>query len=184
MSTFTKSAIAFGVVAGVFGLAAFLGYSPFLKVVQQAIGGSSSGSTFTTAKTAYVAINLASAGANGTSTSILNGDSQDRVVKGVDVACGGVGTSKTAYAGAGLANLFFTLGTTSTSAPAAYPAGFNKIGGVDYNLSTSTPNTLIASSTAGVSTTSIVWATGSYLTIFSNATNTATCTAGVTYIPR
>lgn len=182
MTTFSKCLLAFAVVGAFAGIVAFFNFSPFRDAVV-ALGGSPSGTTFSTAKTAYLALNLANVGTNGTSTSITNTDANDRIVKSVDIGCVNVGTSRTAYTGAGLANLFFTLGTTTTSAPAAYPAGFNKIGGVDYNLSTSTPNTLVASSTAGVSTTSLVWAAGSSLTVFSNATNTATCTAGVTYMP-
>lgn len=147
-----------------------------------AVGGSSAGTTFNTAKFAGAVASLASAGANGTTTSILNTDAFDRIVLDVEAGCEGVGSSKTAYTGTGLANLFVTVGTTSTAAPAAFPSGFNVVGGVNYNISTSTPNTLLASSTAGVSTTSIIWSAGSYLTYFTNATNTAACTFGSRYM--
>lgn len=181
MSTSLKSLIAFVVAAGI--TLAIYGAYLYPKAAQQTAGTSAAGSTFGTGKTAYAAINLANPGANGTSTSISNPDANDRIVRSIDIGCEGVGTSKAAYSGGGLANLLFTFGTTSDSAPASYPAGFNKIGGVDYAVSTSTPNTGLASTTMGVSSTSIVWTAGSNLTIFTNATNTASCTAGVTYMP-
>jgi len=121
--------------------------------------------------------------ATATSTSVLNSDAQDRVVRGVDVACSGVGTSKTAYTGAGLAALTFTAATTSTSAPAA-------LGNTNYTFNatvgTSTTDVYVATTTSnGVNSAtgnSMRWQTGTYMTVASNATNTAACVVSVSYL--
>lgn len=144
--------------------------------------GSPAGSSFNSAKFAGETASLASAGENGTSTSILNSDVFDRYITSVVVACNTVGTSKTAYSGGGLANWTITVATTSTAAPATLPSGYNPVLGGVLNVSTSTPNTLVASSTAGVSSTTLLWAANSYLTFQSNATNTAACTFGANYV--
>lgn len=144
--------------------------------------GSPSGSSFSNAKFAGETASLASPGANGTSTSILNSDSSDRYITSLIAACNTVGTSKTAYSGTGLANWTVTVATTSTADPAALPAGYNTITGNPLVIGTSTVVSLVASSTAGVATTSQLWAANSYLTFQSNATNTAACTFGATYV--
>lgn len=182
MSTFTKSAIAFGVVAGIFGLVTFFGYSPFVKMVQT-LGTSPQGTTSSTAKFFSVAVSLTSPGANATSSSIQNTSSNDYYISSLKSGCESVGTSQTAYTGLGLASLKVTVATTSTAAPSTWPAGTNVIGGSSLTIGTSTPNFGVSSSTipgpTGVSTTSIIWAAGSYLTFMTNATNTAQCTFGV-----
>ena len=144
-------------------------------------GSSPAGSTFSTQKVAQVAVNLASPGSNGTSTSILNTDANDRFITGEEVGCETVGTSKTAYTGTGLASLTLTIATTSTAAPATI-SNTNTLPVV--TIATATPNFVISSSTAGTPGTSIVsniWASGSYLSFATNATNTALCTIGVRY---
>jgi hypothetical protein len=94
--------------------------------------------------------------------------------------CTGLGTSQTAYTGAGLANLSFTAGTTTTSAPAALS---NSNYSFNSNISTTSSVTYVASSTEGViSGYSRIWPTGTYWTVSSNATNTATCTIGVSVL--
>lgn len=172
------SIVGVAIIVGLYGGYKFL----FSSTQTQVSIGSPAGTSFNTAKIAAIAVNLANTGANGTTTSLSNADASDRYVTSVEMGCEGVGTSQTAYSGTGLANLTLTVGTTSTSAPAAFPAGFNKVGGVSYNISTSTPNMLLSSTTGGVSTTSIIWGAGTNMTFFMNATNTALCSVGVKYI--
>jgi hypothetical protein len=135
------------------------------------------GSSFSTPKFYGVAVNLANPGANGTSTSLTNTDGNDRYVTGYRIACQGVGTSKTAYTGAGLAALTAKIGTTTTSAPATFATdvGVNPGG---WTVSTSTVNSGVASSTSQVGNGAL-WRTGEIMTFAFNATNTAVCTVGV-----
>lgn len=148
----------------------------------QLAGASPSGATFGDSKQAAVVVNLANPGANGTSTSLLNTDSNDRYVTSVELGCENVGTSLTAYTGTGLANLLLSVGTTTTAAPAS----FNGFANVAQNikLSTSTVNLEVSSTTLALATSSLaaVWPTNTYMTFFFNATNTAACTVGVKYL--
>jgi hypothetical protein len=153
------------------------------KTTPQAAGTSPSGSTGQSARqyNAY-GVNLATPGANGTSTSILNNSGNDLYVTALKVGCENVGTSKTAYTGAGLTNAGLTVnvGTTSTAAPASVAYTF-PVTGSAFALSTSTTNLEVSSSTLLIATSSnaAVWNAGTYMTFFVNATNTATCTFGV-----
>lgn len=146
--------------------------------------GSPAGSTFSNAKFAGATASLATPGANGTSTSILNTDSSDRYITSLVAACSGVGTSRVAYTGGGLAALLITAATTSTAAPSSLPSGYNTILGAAITMPTSTPASGVASSTmgTGMSTTTLIWAANSYLTFQTNATNTAACTFGAHYV--
>lgn len=138
------------------------------------------GTTNDTARRASVVF-IPSTG-SATSTSILNSGSVDRIVTDVTYDCNTVGTSQTAYSGAGLNSLVFQAATTSSSAP-------NSLGNTNFILntqvSTSTSDLYVASTTPGlVSTvTNRVWPTGSYLTFTSNATNTAVCVLTAGYLP-
>lgn len=165
--------------------AIFLVFAPKGSTIVTA-GSSPQGTTVNSAKFAGASgVALATPGANATSTSILNTDANDRLITGIRMSCEKVGTSQTAYTGAGLATWQITVGTTSTAAPAATPVGFNEVGGVSYVISTSTPNFALATTTpqvGGLSSTTVVWAAGSNLTFFSNATNTAICTLGADYV--
>lgn len=169
------------VVGIVIGVVALIGSYYYPKVLNN-VGASPSGSTFGDAKTASVVISLASPGANGTSTSILNTDTNDRYVTSWHTACENMGTSKTAYTGAGLANLQESVGTTTTAAPATF-ISFSAIAS-GFNLATGTTNMLVSSSTLATATSSlaIVWPANTYMTFSFNATNTAVCTTGVNYI--
>ena len=183
MSNITKVLLGFGVVAGIFGLAAFFGYTPFLKIVDnitQVAGTTPQGGTTSTAHFYSVAALLAAPGANATSSSILNTTGNDLYISDIKAGCENIGTSKTAYSGTGLLALTLSVSTTSTAAPAA--AGANLINNGVTNIGTSTAFFTIASSTAtnGNTTSSAIWAAGSYLTFTTNATNTAQCTFGVT----
>lgn len=114
-----------------------------------------------------------------TSTSILNSDATDRIVTDSFGDCNTVATSKTAYDGTGLAVLTFSAATTSTSAPATV-TNANVV--MSNTIATSTPDRYFASTTIGVLDYGRVWATGTYMTFWSNATNTAVCTVGVHYV--
>ncbi len=140
-------------------------------------GTSTAGSTFNSAKMAAVA--FAPADPTATTTSILNTDANDRLVTGARVSCGNVGTSFTQINGSGLAALIFSAATTSTNAPATVS---NTNFAFRVTVATSSVDTFVASTTP---TNSYMqrWSAGSYLTFFSNATNTAQCTVAADYLP-
>lgn len=134
------------------------------------------GTVYNTAKIAQINWSLT---AGATSTSVLNSDSYDRIVTSFVADCNTTGTSKIPLTGTGLASLFIQAATTSASAPAV----ITNTNLLAYStVSTSTPDFYIASSTIGVADFGRVWLSGSYLTFWSNATNTAVCTVGVNYI--
>ena len=139
------------------------------------------------AKFAGIVINLASAGANATSSSILNTSTNDYYVTAIKAGCEAVGTSLTAYTGAGLSVLTLSVGTSTTPAPVVVPS--NLIGPA-LTIATSSKFFAVASSTAVGGTTSgntgnaslvgaQIWPAGSYMTFWFNATNTAICSVGV-----
>lgn len=137
----------------------------------------SSTTTFNSAKLAEVGFSPATGSA--TSTSILNTDSTDRIVQDAFIYCDTVATSRTAYSGTGLAALLFTAATSSTAAPVTNSNANYAM----YNIvSTSTPNFYVSSTTIGVASYGRVWESGSYMSFFSNATNTAACVVGVHYL--
>lgn len=147
-----------------------------------AFGASPAGSTFNDSKQASVAINLASPGTNGTSTSMINTDGNDRFITSEHAVCEGVGTSQTAYTGTGLASLTLKMATSTTANPTSN-ANTNTLPTI--TVSTSTPNFGISSSTIATPGNNLVgnvWLAGSPLTITANATNTAVCTVGVSYV--
>lgn len=140
--------------------------------------GSSAGTSFNTAKFAGVVFGLSSSSA--TTTSIYNTDSFDRKIQSFVADCSGVGTSLTAYTGAGLSQLVFTAATTSTAAPNT----ITNTNTMALPIATSTVDSYnsVGSATTTPTALSRVWKTGTYWTISSNATNTAACTVGVNYI--
>ena len=178
MTTFGKTLLS-GVIALIVTVAIYGAYQ--YPIAQQVAGTSPTGTTYNTAKFAAAVISLASAGANGTSTSLYNGDANDRYVSSAKIGCEGVGTSKTAYTGTGLAALTYTIGTSSTAAPATF-TGFANIANA-VTLATATVDVLVASSTTATATSTLatIWPAGSYMTFTFNATNTAACTVGVEY---
>ncbi len=151
-------------------------YGTFFKSPQAFAGTSPAGSSFTTPKFYGVAVNLASPGSTGTSTSLTNTDANDRYVTGYRYACQGIGSSNTAYSGGGLASLFMKIGTTTTAAPATFSSNIPVSNGM--TIATSTPINSVASSTAQLGNAAL-WRSGEILTFYFNATNTATCTIGV-----
>lgn len=182
MTTTTKSIIA--IVGAVLVAWAIYGAYQYPEQSTSVIAGTSAaGSNFSTAKFAGIAANLANPGSTGTSSSILNGDANDRYITSIKAGCESVGTSKTAYTGAGLLALTLSVATTSTSAPATN--GTNTIGGGSITLATSTTQFVVASTTSampGNTNISLIWPSGSYLTFSTNATNTAVCTFGADYV--
>lgn len=158
--------------------------------VQMFAAASPAGTTVNTEKFAGIlGISLASPGiagasgstANGTSTSILNTDAFDRYATSWVAACEGVGTSKTAYTGGGLASLQISVGTTTTASPATFLSA-EAIASAQ-NIATTTVNLLVSSSTLQSATSSLamVWPANTYMTFAFNATNTAVCTLGIRY---
>lgn len=180
MSKTTIGFLSLAVVGAIFGTVAFFGLSPFIKTVVQIYGTSAQGSTgFTSRQFSVYGVNLGAPGVNATSSSILNNTGDDVYITAVKVGCEGVGTSKAAYSGGGLAKLLLSVATTSTAAPAAQSAAL--VGGTTFTIATSSTNFTYATSTSswGAATTTNIWAAGSYLTFTTNATNTAVCTFGV-----
>lgn len=134
------------------------------------------GTTFTTAKVAQ--INITPSTPAGTSTGMLNTDSSDRYISSMYGACSGVGTSFTAYTGAGLTSLGFTVtGATSTTQA---PNTISNTNTFVMKVATTTPDSY--ASTTSSTDLSRVWASGTYYNFAFNATNTAACTVGVHYI--
>ena len=173
-----KTKIITAVVGIVIGLVA--GFFLFDSENVLSLVSTSNSTTFSSAKIAEVGFSPATGSA--TSTSILNTDSNDRVVTGSFYYCNNLGTSLTAYTGAGLASLLFKAATTSTAAPAT-------VSNANLLLSSTVATTSAGSSVYVSSTTTPfpndvgrLWASGSYMTFFSNATNTATCVVGVQYL--
>lgn len=189
MSIISKILVGLGAVGVVLGTLAFFGLSPYGQtIIQQFAGSSPAGTTFNTAKIAEIAVSPSAPGANATSSSILNTDANDRLILSEEIGCQGVGQSKAAYSGAGLAALTLSVATSSTASPAAN-ANTNVVGSSAATIGTSTPNFVMASSTAsngatspGSALVSNIWAAGSYLTLTFNATNTASCVVGVRYL--
>lgn len=176
MERFTIILAALGICAVIIG-----GYFYPIYDMSERPLASATGTSFGTMKFSGKVISLASAGANGTSTSLYNSDSFTRYVTTVHTTCTDVGTSKTAYTGAGLANLTLRVSTSSTEAPATNSNG-NWLAAI--NVATSSAYYQLASSTPGIATSSAwaLWSSGSYMTFTFNATNTAACTVGVEYI--
>lgn len=180
MNTITKivlSALIAAVIAGgVYG-----GYKYLLvPQIQQVAGASPQGAT---GRSAYqyniYGVNMAAPGANATSSSVLNNSGQNLFVTGLKANCTGVGTSKTAYTGAGLAALTFAIGTSTTANPPTASSLGNEPGNSTLTVATSSTLFGMSSSTEaspGNGNPGIVWANNTYMTWQSNATNTAICT--------
>lgn len=146
--------------------------------VEQLGAGSAVGTTFNTAKIA--GITMAPATAAASSTSLLNPDSTDRVVRSASAYCTGVGTSQTYLTGAGLLSTGWTLNMATTST-AAQTGSTNYVASI--TLATTTGYVYSATSTTpAIGDVTRLWPAGSYLTLTFNATNTAACIAEVDYL--
>lgn len=137
---------------------------------------STSGTVNNTAKIASIAMALST----GTSSSILNTDATDRIVESGFYSCDNLTTVLNPYNGAGLAALSFEVATTSAAASSA-TAVTNGNAAFKSTVATSSSYGFVASSTYAVPFPR-VWAAGSYMTFWSNATTTASCTIGLHYI--
>jgi hypothetical protein len=172
----TKNIIIGFVVVAVIAIGGY--FFPRNKV-SQSFGASPTGATFGDAKRAAVVINPLVTGQNGTSTTLVNTDSNNRIVTDSFVDCNGVGNPLTAGNGTGLATWTLQIATTSTASPAS--VGSNLVANI--TISTSTSDTFNATSTnPGPNPVGRIWPAGGNLTFFLNATTTGACTAGVNYI--
>ena len=169
--------IALIVAGGVYG-----GYKYLVTPSVQPAGSVTNGSPIAnTSKVAETTFNMLT----GTSTSIQNTDAQDRIIISNEYFCSTIGTSQTAYTGAGLSALTLQAATTSSS----YLTTPNQVVGntnytVNVTIGTSTTEGYIASSTspAGNGADGRRWAAGTWMTWFTNATNTAQCIVDVKYL--
>lgn len=179
MTTSTKVWLWVAVIGAIFGMCAFLGLTPFAKqsvtqVIQQGSqAGSPVGATFGDAKVSAIVINLATA----TSTAIQNNSGSDQYLMKDAIGCEGIGTSQTAYTGAGLASLKVQAATSSTGTGVLTNGNWV----FNFTIPTSTPTFTMSSSTVDTATTTnwTVWQAGSWMQFATNATNTAVCTFGV-----
>lgn len=138
------------------------------------------GNTFNAAKTAMIVWSPISASA--TTTSILNTDANDRIIKQAQYSCTGL-TNSFAQTAAGVAALIFQAATTSASAPANFSGNTNFV--LNTTVATSTAELFVGSTTPGATASSFVrrWGAGTYLTFSANATSSAqTCVIGVDYL--
>lgn len=170
-----RNKIIIGIVIAVL-VGTVLGYTLSHKVSLGTI--SPAGTTNTSGK--YYSQTFSLATASATTTSILNASGFDLAVRAVDVMCQGMGSSKTAYTGAGLANLIIKIATSSTNAITKDVADVNTNYLANITIGTTTLDSYQASSTEGIipSTTRII-PNGAYAIISSNATNTAACSVGL-----
>lgn len=168
-----------GIIVAVVAIIGGYFYPGGSSTIVNSFGAASpTGSTFNNAKIAMATVDLSAVA--GTSTAILNGDVSDRIVSEGLFDCNTVGTSRTFSTGAGLSALTFTI-STSSSATNNTNVNTNYI--LQTDVATTSTELYSASGTPGLTGTAAIrrWATGSYLIIGSNATNTANCTIGVKY---
>src|ERR1035437_1902608 len=93
------------------------------------LGSTTLGGTTSTAHFYSVAANLATVGANATTSSVYNSSANDYYITSAKVGCEGIGSSKTVNTGAGLSALTLTIAISSTAAPVA----FNPLAGSTFN---------------------------------------------------
>lgn len=164
-------------LAGIVALG--LGYVAFSSDSVLSTISTDTDQTFSSAKIAEVGFSPTTASA--TSSAVLyNSDSTDRIIESWYAACSSVGTSKVFTSGGGLAALTFTFGTT-TNTSNSNPATAANV--AVLTIATSTADAYTASSTNPFpNPVGRTWASGTYLLINANATNTAACVAGVHYL--
>lgn len=142
------------------------------QIVQQVTGASPTGTTFNTAKTAMIV--FAPTSNTASSTSILNGDANDRIIKQAQYDCTGATFTSTIS----LASVLFEAATTTIANEGLLGNGNLAM----YStMSTSSGNEAFAA-TSTQAASNRRWASGTYLTFSSNATSTGlSCTIGVDY---
>ncbi len=160
------SGIVTGVVGVIIGLVLSLVFTPQASVQ----GVSSSGSSFSTRKTASVTISPSSLSA--TSTAILNTDATDRLVTDGFAAC-------TSVASQPAVSTWILQAATTSAATGAFT---NTSYALNISIATTSAIAYTASSSYGFDAYRY-WATGTYMTFMFNASNTAACTVGVNYVP-
>ena len=172
MTTLQKSVLA--LVGVVLLVGAYGGYKYLLTPAAMPLSGAvTTGQSAGGSLLAETGLNLT----NSTTTSILNTDSQDRFIVSNDVYCSALASSQAPFVGGGIANLTITAATTSTGVGSSTNTNFI----VNENISTTTAESFIASSTNGAIFSARRWGAGSYLQWSTNATNTAQCTVDVWY---
>lgn len=154
-------------------------YGAYLYPTSQISFGSPAGTTFNSAKIAAVDITPLTAGA--TSTSILNTDASARYVASFGFAgCTGQGTSFT-YPNTnatGLAAELIQVATTSVPNNGLQ-------GNTNYALNMTVPTSsavYVQNSSSTPPSNAGYWASGTYLTFTTNATNTGACIFEVDYV--
>lgn len=158
----------------ILGLGIIAGHSIWPQQTLAPVQTNAVGTTGNTAKRFSVIFSLTSQ--SSTSTSILNTDGTDRIILSTFHTCNTLGSSFTPVTGSGLANLIIQAATTSTAAPTLL-GNSNLV--MNSIVATTTPGfELVSTSSTASSEISRVWASGSYLTFNTNATNTATCEVG------
>lgn len=174
-------------IAGVIvaGAIFVLGYESHQTSLAGAV--SPNGTTNSITRSAYITFQPATGTA--TTTSILNPVGNDVIIKTADEVCTGIGSSQAAYSGGGLLSngLVITAATTSTANPPTLSAlNTNYILDTGNVITTTTPALFYSSTSTpgliGLNATNRIWAANSYLTFSSNATNTMSCTVGVSYL--
>jgi hypothetical protein len=174
-----KTKALFAIAAAlIIGAAIYGGYQ--YPIASTFVGASTPGATQSTAKIASVAVNLATTGANGTSTSLFNGDANDRIVTNGYATCSTLSTSYTPNGlNTGIASLLLQAATTSTASPVTVT---NTNLAINVPIATTTPTDAYTATSSYAYAPTQRWAAGTYMTFFTNATNTASCTFGVNYI--
>lgn len=170
----TIKLIGVGVLSGI--IASLIGHAIWPNVTTQVTKtvGSSTGTTFNTAKTA--AIVFAPISNTASTTSVYNGDVSDRIIKDAHITCTGANFSAaTALVSTGV------VFSAATTAVASLGLQSNVNLALSVAVGTSTAELYVASSSQN--TIARRWNAGSYLTFLTNATSTGeSCVIGVDYI--
>lgn len=155
--TITSIIAVVALIVGVIGGHVFWG--------QSLVGGASAvGTSNSTQRIAQLVCNNV---ATTTYASFLNSDAQDRVITSVDFFFTGYGNSPFSSLSAGT-----STGVAGTSATLVFNAA----------IATTTDPTYVSTSTPSATVGSRVWAAGSYLNFFGNATSAGNCVIKVAYI--
>lgn len=183
MSNNTKYLLGFAVVAGIFGLLAFFGYTPFLNVISnttqqiQQVAGSSAGSNFNTSKIAEQTLTVSTT----TVYSVLNTDTSDRTITGADGFITNGNSTSTSYSVICATSTSATGQGTPSSAILAITFtnggiyGTTTLNGGAYFATTSpgvtgsTTPTQAVPSVTGLNNFARNWTTGTYLVCKSSA---------------
>lgn len=157
-------------IALVVGVA--LGYA--LTHTEAQVPTTAVGDSYSTAKIAQQSLNLATS----TAASLYNGDGKDRIISSVDYYAANLGT----FGSNVPANVSALSWLMSTSTDIYTAASTNYI--LNTTVATTSPQLYVATTTPGLtgSVFTRVWAAGTYLNLFQNATSsTASATVVVRY---